>query len=83
MYVRPEGRGTGIGSALLVRLIQEAESIVEELRLSVVTTNIGAKRLYEQAGFEPYGLERRSLKVGSAYHDEVLMALALPSSQSA
>ena len=29
------------------------------------------------AGFEEYGLERRALKVGSEYYDELLMALPL------
>ena len=33
--------------------------------------------LYGAAGFKEYGLERRALKVGSEYYDEVLMVLPL------
>ena len=50
--------------------------IVEEVRLTIVATNTAAIRLYERAGFEQYGLERRALKIGDDYHDEVLMALS-------
>jgi RimJ/RimL family protein N-acetyltransferase len=45
--------------------------------LTVVASNVAARRLYSAAGFEEYGLERRALKVGSEYYDEVLMALLL------
>jgi RimJ/RimL family protein N-acetyltransferase len=43
----------------------------------VVTSNVAACRLYRAAGFKEYGLERRALKVGSEYYDEMLMALQL------
>jgi RimJ/RimL family protein N-acetyltransferase len=45
--------------------------------LSVVASNTAACRLYRAAGFKEYGLERRAIKVGSEYYDELLMALAL------
>jgi RimJ/RimL family protein N-acetyltransferase len=77
MYVRPEVRGMGLAAALVQRAIEHASTVVEELCLTVVTTNTAACRLYRAAGFKEYGLERRALKVGSEYHDEMLMALSL------
>jgi ribosomal protein S18 acetylase RimI-like enzyme len=77
MYVAPEARGQGIGSALLSALIEHASGVVEQLRLGVVDTNIAAIRLYQKRGFEIYGTEKRALKTGAGYSDEVLMALRL------
>jgi RimJ/RimL family protein N-acetyltransferase len=77
MYVRPQARGSGLAPSLVQRVIEEARTLVEEICLTVVASNTAAHRLYRAAGFEPYGLERRALKLGDAYHDEVLMALRL------
>jgi RimJ/RimL family protein N-acetyltransferase len=77
MYVRPEARGTGLAAALLQRTVEHAATLVEDICLTVVTTNVAACRLYKAAGFKEYGLERRALKVGSEYYDEMLMALPL------
>ena len=77
MYVRPEARGTGLAAALVQRAVEHASTLVEEICLTVVTSNVAACRLYKAAGFKEYGLERRALKVGSQYYDEMLMALQL------
>jgi RimJ/RimL family protein N-acetyltransferase len=77
MYVRPEARGTGLAAALVQRAVEHAFTLVEEICLTVVTSNVAACRLYRAAGFKEYGLERRALKVGSEYYDEMLMALPL------
>ena len=77
MYVRPHARGTGLAALLVQRVIEQARSLIEELSLTVVASNTVAYRLYSAAGFQQYGLERRALKVGSEYYDEVLMALTL------
>ena len=77
MYVRPEARGTGLAAALVQRAVEHASTLVEEICLTVVTSNVAACRLYKAAGFKEYGLERRALKVGSEYYDEMLMALQL------
>lgn len=74
MYVRPDARGTGLSMSLVRAVIEEARPLVEEIRLTVVASNTPARRLYQAAGFEPYGLERRALKIGNVYYDEVLMA---------
>ena len=78
MFIQPGARGTGLGSALVTRVLEHARQTVREVRLTVVATNSSAIRLYERAGFERYGLEARALKVGEDYHDELLMALSLP-----
>jgi RimJ/RimL family protein N-acetyltransferase len=79
MYVRSEARGTGLAAALLQQLIEHARTVVEEIRLTVVASNAAARRLYSAAGFKEYGLERRALKIGCEYYDDVLMALPLNS----
>jgi ribosomal protein S18 acetylase RimI-like enzyme len=82
MFVRPEARGTGLAAALAGRVIEQASSSVEELRLTVVASNTPAVRLYTRLGFRQYGLEERALKVGGRYHVELLMALPLCASPS-
>jgi RimJ/RimL family protein N-acetyltransferase len=77
MFVRVEARGTGLGTSLVACVLEHAAQVVEEVRLTVVASNTAAVRLYARAGFEQYGLERRALKVGDQYHDELLMALPL------
>jgi RimJ/RimL family protein N-acetyltransferase len=77
MYVRSEARGTGLAAALVQQVIAHARTVVESLCLTVVASNAAARRVYGSAGFKEDGLERRALKVGSQYYDEVLMALPL------
>jgi len=77
MYVRPDARGTGLAASLVQQIIEYAQPLVEEICLTVVSSNAAACRLYSAAGFEQYGLERRALKIGNEYYDEVLMALPL------
>ena len=75
LYVRPRARRSGLGAALVARVLEHARGAVEEVRLSVVASSAPALRLYEAAGFERYGLERRALKVAGRHHDEALMAM--------
>jgi ribosomal protein S18 acetylase RimI-like enzyme len=77
MYVLAEARGSGLAQALVDGIILEARGVVEELRLSVVTSNAAAIRLYSKAGFVEYGREPRALKVAGCYYDELLMGLSL------
>jgi RimJ/RimL family protein N-acetyltransferase len=78
MFVLPRARGTGLSAVLVDHVIAHAPPGVEELRLSVVATNLAAVRLYARAGFAAFGREPRALKVGERYCDELLMALRLP-----
>ena len=77
MYVRPSGRGFGVGRRLVAAVIEHARQHVEILQLTVVSANEGARRLYVDMGFAEYGVEERGLKWGGEYFDEVLMALFL------
>jgi GNAT superfamily N-acetyltransferase len=77
MFVRADARGTGLAAALLDATIEQASGMVEEICLTVVTTNRAAMRPYAAAGFQDYGMERRALKIGDTYHDEMFMALRL------
>ncbi|WP_284777452.1 GNAT family N-acetyltransferase [Agrobacterium sp. lyk4-40-TYG-31] len=77
MYVRPQTRGSGIGAALIKHALDYAKPLVEEVTIIVGASNIAAHKLYIKMGFEQYGFERRALKIGRTYYDEVLMALVL------
>ena len=79
MFVAPEQRGQGLGRSLVEAAIERARLMagVEQILLSVVTTNTIARALYLAAGFAPYGLERRALKQNGRYFDEDLMVLWL------
>ncbi|WP_342511609.1 GNAT family N-acetyltransferase [Sporosarcina sp. FSL K6-1522] len=79
MYVSPEQRGLRIGKSLMLEAIAAANGIegIEQVYLTVVTTNIPAKKLYSSLGFEVFGLEKRALKVDNTYFDEEHMVLFL------
>lgn len=79
MYVAPEARGRGIGRALLAGVIAQARAWpgVEQLQLGVMTENEAARALYRSVGFEVFGVERRSLRVGPRDLDEEHMVLDL------
>jgi RimJ/RimL family protein N-acetyltransferase len=79
MYVAPEARGQGLGTALMHALIARAAELpdLEQLILGVVTTNQAARRLYASLGFISYGLEREALKIGNRYLDEDFLSLDL------
>ena len=58
--VRPTDRGRGIGTALLLALLQEARSGGAAVAtLDVRVSNLGAQRLYERLGFLPAGRRLR------------------------
>ena len=79
MYVSPDQRGLGIGKSLMVEAIQVANDWtgVEQVYLTVVTTNEPAKKLYASLGFEVFGTEKKALKVSDTYFDEEHMVLFL------
>jgi ribosomal protein S18 acetylase RimI-like enzyme len=77
MYVRPEARRRGVGRRLAEAIIEIARGHVEVIQLTVVMGNEAARRLYAAVGFEEYGYEKKALKSGDRYFDEILMAIDL------
>lgn len=73
MYLREQARGSGLGQALVERVVDHAGSQVEQLQLTVVTSNQRALRFYKSLGFETYGVEKRALKIGGTYLDEEML----------
>lgn len=67
----------GIGSMLLQQLIDYAKTMgsIKTIYLEVISENIRAINLYKKFGFEVYGLDQNSTKVGSKYYDNYLMRL--------
>ena len=78
VYVRPEYRGKGFASTLMQEIIRRARDMegVEQITL-VASANLPAQRLYTAMGFQSYGIEPHSLKIGKEYVDDVLMVLFL------
>jgi ribosomal protein S18 acetylase RimI-like enzyme len=78
VYVRPESRGKGVGSALIKEIVRRARELngLEQITL-VASANLPAQRLYESLGFQSYGVEPHSLRIGDQYIDDVLMVLFL------
>jgi len=79
VYVTPGMRGAGAGRRLLQAVLERAAAIegLEQIALSVSTTQDAAMTLYRSLGFESFGCERRSLKIGDRYFDEEYMVLRL------
>ncbi|KAK3675733.1 hypothetical protein LTR78_004374 [Recurvomyces mirabilis] len=52
LYVSPAGRGTGVGKALAVRVVQEAKDLgFEAIRLDTLPSMEAARALYRALGF--------------------------------
>ncbi|WP_226677827.1 GNAT family N-acetyltransferase [Mesobacillus jeotgali] len=79
MYVTPSQRGRGLGRELVKKAIQQAAELnsVEQIHLTVTSTNEPAKKLYVSLGFEPYGVEKNALQIDGTYYNEDLMVLFL------
>jgi len=77
VYVKGDYRGKGVGKALMAELLLRVRSQtgLEQVNLGVSTDQLAAKKLYESLGFEVYGHERQSLKIGEEYVDKDLMVL--------
>jgi len=79
MYVTPGMRGKGIAKKLMNEAINKARSLqgIEQIHLTVVSSNSSAIRLYSSLGFVAYGTEKKALKIGEDYFDEDFMVLFL------
>ncbi len=79
VYVTVLQRGNGVARAVIAALLDTAkqDSSLEQVLLCVATTQTAAKKLYRSFGFETFGTEPRSLKIGSTYIDEDHMLLRI------
>ena len=79
VYVSPAARGKGVGRGLMEKLLERGAKVkgVEQILISVTSTQTAAIRLYRSLGFEPFGHEPRALKVGGEFIDEEYMAMWL------
>lgn len=79
MVVARHHWGRGIGRALVHAVIERARAWegVELIELTVTASNEGARGLYLAAGFVPFGVEPRALKLAGRYYAKEHMQLEL------
>lgn len=79
MYVDPEYRGRGIARQLLQKMLEHIknERNFYSLQLKVVTTNMGALKLYESFGFFRWAHEQKALYYNGKYTDQYHYMLVL------
>lgn len=78
VYVAADFRNKNVGEQLIKACIAWAkEKLLFSVKLSVVTTNASAIRLYLKCGFQVYGVEPKVIKVEQNYYDELLMVKIL------
>ena len=58
---------------MVEQVLEIAKETVEQVVLSVITSNEHACRFYKKMGFETYGLEKRALSIDGRYYDEEFM----------
>lgn len=74
VYVQPSSQGRGLAKSFLSYVIEFAKGKVEQVLLSVESSNDKAIRLYESLGFSIYGKEAHASKLlDGGYLDDILM----------
>jgi ribosomal protein S18 acetylase RimI-like enzyme len=84
VYVTPGQRRTGVGQTMMLKALERASAIegVEQVLLSVTTTQTAATRLYRSLGFEVFACEPRAIKIGDESLDEEYLVLQLRNNRS-
>jgi cyclohexyl-isocyanide hydratase len=84
MYVSREYRGMGVAKRLIEKLISRVQLIdtIEQINLTVITSNENAKTLYEKFGFVTFGSEQNAIKWKGKYLGEDQMVLRLRQTSS-
>ncbi|MDP4086337.1 MAG: GNAT family N-acetyltransferase [Bacillota bacterium] len=79
MYISQEKRREGFGRSLMLEAIKKAKEIerVEQIHLTVTSSNEAAKKLYLSLGFQTYAVDQNALKIGHTYFDDELMVLKM------
>ncbi|MFV1497687.1 GNAT family N-acetyltransferase [Phaeobacter sp. JH20_02] len=77
-YISRAYQGQGMARALLTQILGHTREIgLTQVELCVDQENKKAQRLYQQAGFRPFGLRPRSVMLGSEPRHDVLMLCPL------
>jgi RimJ/RimL family protein N-acetyltransferase len=84
VYVTPSKRGKSLGRELMRAILQRAGKIegLEQITLSVTSTQASPLALYRSLGFEIFGREPRALKIGDRVIDEDYMVLRITREQT-
>ncbi len=79
VYVTPGLRGRGLARQIFTTMLERVRRIpgLENVLISVATSQTAARRLYRSLGFETFGLEPQALKIGERYIDEEYLLLRL------
>ncbi len=79
LYISAASRGQGVANCLLIEMIELVRKWdgLEQINLTVVSTNLPAKQLYSRLGFKVFGTEAKAIKYENQYYDEKLMVLFL------
>lgn len=74
IYIAERARGSGVGSALLSRLIEESEREgIWTLQAGIFPENKASIRLHEKSGFRVVGTRERLGCMNGSWRDVVLM----------
>jgi L-amino acid N-acyltransferase YncA len=74
VYVKPSHQYKGLAYMLLNEIFEEAKvNHIEQLTLSVVSTNERALKLYKRLGFVEYGRHPKSIQYQGKYYEQILM----------
>src|SRR5271166_671817 len=81
VYLTLSKPGQGVGRKMLQTLLQRVAEIngLQQIQLSVTSTQAAASGLYRSMGFEVFGTEPRAIKVGDRFIDEDYLVLRLHS----
>jgi ribosomal protein S18 acetylase RimI-like enzyme len=74
LWVKKEFRGRGIAKSLIQKLKEISPNLgIRKLSLQVSTTQTGAKKIYQDLGFQEAGTLKQNLLKDGVYLDEYLM----------
>jgi L-amino acid N-acyltransferase YncA len=79
VYVHADARGSGVGRALLERLVADAPTHgIWTIQTSIIASNTPSLALHESVGFRVVGRRERIAQRDGVWHDTILLELRLP-----
>jgi phosphinothricin acetyltransferase len=79
VYVAEEARGNGVGTALLTKLVAQAdEAGVWTIQTSIFPENLASIELHKRCGFRVVGTRERIAQLDGAWRDTVLLERRAP-----